>query len=77
MRTTHDTVNVGRRHRPLPGMGALRKGASPTDLELARSILEARGGAVIDPGSFVQTATPHPQAGSGHPGFKVPQKRGR
>ena len=80
MRATHGLVNLGRRHRPLPGMGALRNGASAADLEVAREALAARGGigAGIDPDSFVQTASPHSAAGGGgHPGFKVPQKRGR
>lgn len=83
MRATHGLVNLGRRHRPLPGMGALRSGASAADLEAARAAIAARGelGAAIDPGSFVKTAAPYSATGNGggggHPGFKVPQKRGR
>ena len=79
MRGTHDAVNLNRRHRPLPGMGALRRGATDADLEVVRCALQARVGgvgAVIEPGSFVQTAAP-PSGGGSNPGFKVPQKRGR
>jgi hypothetical protein len=75
MRTTHNLVNIKPgRNRPLPGMGALRRGAAASDLELVQQVLEGRGGPkVLD--NFVQTAQPHqrPQA---IPGFKAPKQRG-
>ncbi|GAX78087.1 hypothetical protein CEUSTIGMA_g5529.t1 [Chlamydomonas eustigma] len=83
MRSTHDVINLDRRHQPLPGMGALRKGASEADVKVVEEVLQQRGGAKIDPTAFVQTARPADASAAAasnsgsHTGFRGPKKRGR
>ncbi|KAG1670357.1 hypothetical protein FOA52_000117 [Chlamydomonas sp. UWO 241] len=73
MRTTHASMNLQRRHRPLPGMGGLRAGPSPADVAFVREALAARGGPAI-PLNFEQTAAPY--VAPANPGFKVAPRRG-
>eukprot|EP00195_Chlamydomonas_chlamydogama_P006070 CAMPEP_0202906198 /NCGR_PEP_ID=MMETSP1392-20130828/37749_1 /ASSEMBLY_ACC=CAM_ASM_000868 /TAXON_ID=225041 /ORGANISM="Chlamydomonas chlamydogama, Strain SAG 11-48b" /LENGTH=488 /DNA_ID=CAMNT_0049594589 /DNA_START=295 /DNA_END=1761 /DNA_ORIENTATION=+ len=76
MRSTHQHINLAYKHKALPGMGGLRSGAKPEDLDFVRAALQAKGDASI-PLNFTQTAPPYEAPASGHPGFKVPHQRGR
>lgn len=78
MRGTHDLMNLNPRGRPLPGMGALRRGADPADVNTVREALAARGGAEV-PQNFAPTAPAYhdPAGAGGGPGFKTPKPRGR
>ncbi|GLC41533.1 hypothetical protein PLESTB_001000700 [Pleodorina starrii] len=75
LRTTHHLTNLGFKHAPLPGMGALRAGPRPEDVEFVRQVLAARGTSRV-PDNFAVTAEPYNPA-SGQRRGRMPQRHVR
>eukprot|EP00198_Chlamydomonas_reinhardtii_P005678 XP_001695014.1 RNA lariat debranching enzyme [Chlamydomonas reinhardtii] len=75
LRGTHHLTNLRFRHQALPGMGQLRSGPRPADLEYVQQALAARGGATI-PHNFTVTAPPYDPAAGQRKG-RMPQRHER
>ncbi|BDA50256.1 Lariat debranching enzyme [Coccomyxa sp. Obi] len=58
LRTTHSLLSIKRKPSPLPGMGALRRGPNPEDVQYVREAVAARGGPEV-PQNFTPTVPGH------------------
>ncbi|GFR48380.1 hypothetical protein Agub_g10272, partial [Astrephomene gubernaculifera] len=77
LRGTHQLTNLRFKHAPLPGMGMLRSGPRPEDVEFVRQVFAARGSTRI-PDNFTATAQPYdPQRQQGQRKGRMPQRHER
>ncbi|KXZ49477.1 hypothetical protein GPECTOR_21g703 [Gonium pectorale] len=77
LRSTHAMTNLRFQHAPLPGMGSLRTGPRPEDVQFVRRALAERGTSRI-PDNFAATAAPYdPVAQAGQRKGRMPQRHER